>query len=131
MKNFFHGCDDKVLLLGEEENMLGFCKIYTDNCDYKLGFYVQSNWFMSYIDFYISKERVNEFFHGLFSPFKKINFINEDGNFDMDINIIDNGMVNVSGQISKNMMDDLYIKFGFDTYMLELDNFRRNFITLL
>jgi hypothetical protein len=92
--------------------------------------HVTGDWLNALVWFEVSIERLNEFILELDSILNKgvgkANFINEIGNFDIDIELTKIGKVNLFLTVSKNMADRHLIKFGFESENTSLHYFLGN-----
>jgi len=90
---------------------------------------VRSDWYSAEVPFETSIDRVRDFLESLRSVLATgigaCGFINDDGNFDLRVEMSRNGHVSVSGVLSKNMFDDLQLKFGLRTDRYSLEVFER------
>lgn len=92
---------------------------------------IESDWFRCEIDFECSIDRAIEFNNSLRELIQngegEVNFINEDGNIDLNINLNTKGQVKIDGCACKNMLDKSLVKFDLESERNELEKFFKNF----
>ena len=89
---------------------------------------IKSNWYEANIKFTSSKERFVEFVSllnkMLMEEYTDVNFINEDGNFDIDLSLDKaTGICSIKGVLIENMMDEALLKFSLESDFQSLLNF--------
>ncbi len=94
---------------------------------------VSSEWYLAKINVHASIERLRNFTQQMSELIslteKKIGFINELGNFDLELTVTSTGSVEVKGLMSKNMIDDLELHFGFSSTLTDVDRFHKSLST--
>lgn len=97
---------------------------------------VKSDWFEATISFRAEQNRLTDFLEEIESIIsdnnKKANFINNDGNFDIEI-IYDTitGKVNINGILIKDMMDDSRLEFSMETDYFSLEKLKEDLNQIL
>jgi len=90
---------------------------------------ISTNWYQAKVKFYSSFTRIKSFLEDLTGLLnhnnEQINYINEDGNFDLSIELDRFGNARIFGILSENMEDDLQLTYGFESDFGSLDQFRR------
>lgn len=114
-----HGGEGNALTLNDFTALDdGYCKALV---------YVKSDWFQATVLFEASNERFLEFIGALQGVLQngsgQANFINEEGNFDLDVELTNMGKVNLWGVLCKDMSDDLQIKYRFASDRISLEGF--------
>jgi len=92
---------------------------------------IQADWFQCEVGFECSVERAIEFSDSLRELLQsgegEVNFINEDGNFDLNIKLNKRGQVKVGGCACKNMVDKSLVNFDLESGRSELEKFLQDF----
>jgi hypothetical protein len=90
---------------------------------------LESDWFWASILFESSSERFHDFIdvleHVLDNGYGHANFINDEGNFDLDVELNASGQVCLQGAICKDMSDDVQLKYGYVSDRIALEGFWR------
>jgi len=120
--------ENKACISGESDSAIKLGNVvYVDKLFCKALVSVQSDWFTAHIPFEISLERVYEFIDTLnlllSSDQGDANFINEDGNIDLDFELTKLGNVEIRCILSKGMVDESQIRFEFSSDRISLEKF--------
>lgn len=117
------------------------CRLTIDDIQFKGDSFsaqaiVKSDWYEAKVSFDSSIDRLSDFLQEvkvvLFENQGKANYINDEGNFDLDI-VLDGftGTVQMSGVLIKNMMDESRLEYYMETDYQSLEKLKDNLNSLL
>ncbi len=126
----------ELIIQGENNHRLVISNILPDDCFFSAEVYLQSDWYEAKVAFNSSIDRLNEFSYHLnlilTNNQKKTNFINDDGNFDLNVSVNeDTGKVQINGILIKNMMDESRIEYYMESDYHNLDIFKHSIDRIL
>lgn len=116
-----------ILIKGENRSQLLLSDFLFEGAHFSAYVEIKSDWYQARAKFHSSNGRMSEFLSGLhnvlYKTHKELNFINEDGNFDLDLSISNLGKVVLRGTLSKNMVDEAELNYEFESDLQGLRSF--------
>ncbi len=124
---------------GEEGSSILIEKLTCDERTISATVTVKSDWYSAEIEFESSRERLEEFLSNLYTILENrtsghVSFINEDGNFELEIELGNRGEVEAKGILIKSMLDDSRLEYYLESSYQDLSSFYeqlKNFLNFI
>ena len=115
---------------------LAIYDIVMEDLGFSAKVFLKSDWYEATVPFKSSQDRLVDFLEGLkkilLENHGKANFINDEGNFDLDISLNEfTGKVQINGILIKSMMDDSRIEYFMESDYLGVEKLKDNLISLI
>ena len=118
----------------------GSCLIIGDiefeESDFSANIFLKSDWYEAKVVFSSSQDRLVDFLQELKKILSenqgKANFINDEGNFDLDLTLDEStGKAQINGVLIKSMMDESRLEYFMESDYLTLEKFKDSLDNLL
>jgi hypothetical protein len=131
--------ENEAYLGGEGGSSILIDKLTCDERTISAMVTVKSDWYSAGIKFESSCERLEEFLSNLYTILEDrtsghVNFINENGNFELDIELGNRGEVEAKGILIKSMLSDSRLEYYLESSYQDLSSFYeqlKNFLNLI